>query len=170
MDKRIGPYLELGTSSAFTIGDLFNATAPLALDIFVICDSFGTKPIPVGGKVVKAGMPILYYRAHPEMMKFDGVGIGMGGAGSQDIYNYMDNFELLNMASWEKPGQHLLHTNDGTPQTNGGLYFYDVRYKIVDQKVFGATGKPWPYRPDSYILISAGADGLYGTADDITNF
>jgi hypothetical protein len=27
-----------------------------------------------------------------------------------------------------------------------------------------------PYRAQSYILISAGKDGLYGTSDDITNF
>ena len=27
-----------------------------------------------------------------------------------------------------------------------------------------------PNRSDSYILISAGFDGLYGTADDICNF
>lgn len=27
-----------------------------------------------------------------------------------------------------------------------------------------------PYRPDSYLLISAGPDGLYGTADDIANY
>jgi hypothetical protein len=30
--------------------------------------------------------------------------------------------------------------------------------------------RPWPYRSDSYLLISAGADGLYGTDDDIRNF
>jgi hypothetical protein len=38
---------------------------------------------------------------------------------------------------------------------------------IQDPKV---TARPWPYRPDSYLLISAGADGLYGTPDDICNF
>ena len=27
-----------------------------------------------------------------------------------------------------------------------------------------------PHRPDSYLLVSPGYDGLYGTADDITNF
>jgi hypothetical protein len=27
-----------------------------------------------------------------------------------------------------------------------------------------------PYNPDTYILISAGRDGLYGTEDDIKNF
>ncbi len=45
--------------------------------------------------------------------------------------------------------------------------FYDY---ITDPKATGASGRDWPYRADSYILISAGADGLYGTSDDITNF
>jgi hypothetical protein len=27
-----------------------------------------------------------------------------------------------------------------------------------------------PHRPDSFILLSAGADGLFGTADDVANF
>ena len=27
-----------------------------------------------------------------------------------------------------------------------------------------------PYRADSYILMSAGFDGLYGTKDDVFNF
>jgi hypothetical protein len=40
---------------------------------------------------------------------------------------------------------------------------------IMDPKA-STDVRPWPYRPDSYILISAGADGLYGTGDDITNF
>jgi hypothetical protein len=40
---------------------------------------------------------------------------------------------------------------------------------IMDPKV-STIRRAWPYRPDSYILISAGADGLYGTNDDICNF
>ena len=30
--------------------------------------------------------------------------------------------------------------------------------------------KVYPQRADSYLLVSPGADGLYGTADDIANF
>ena len=37
-----------------------------------------------------------------------------------------------------------------------------VNPEIRDQKK--------PYRADMFILISAGKDGLYGTADDIANF
>ena len=43
-------------------------------------------------------------------------------------------------------------------------YFYEY---IRDPRV---QARPWPYRPDSYLLISAGADGIYGTNDDIRNF
>jgi hypothetical protein len=31
-------------------------------------------------------------------------------------------------------------------------------------------GRLWPYRADSFLLISAGEDALYGTGDDLTNF
>ena len=48
--------------------------------------------------------------------------------------------------------------------TGGYTFFYDY---ITDPKIMA---KPWPYRPGSYILISAGADRIYGTGDDIHNF
>ena len=48
---------------------------------------------------------------------------------------------------------------------------------IVNKDVQNATrlvnppdGIKKSYRSDSYIMISAGKDGLYGTADDIFNF
>jgi hypothetical protein len=34
----------------------------------------------------------------------------------------------------------------------------------------GATSCGRPVKPDSFILISAGPDGIYGTKDDICNF
>ena len=46
-------------------------------------------------------------------------------------------------------------------------YGKEVFYEYIRDPKIMAT--PWPYRPDSYILISAGADGEYGTGDDITN-
>ena len=32
------------------------------------------------------------------------------------------------------------------------------------------TTYPWPYNSDTYLLISAGEDGYYGTDDDVRNF
>jgi len=169
LDQRQGPYLELGTESAFKLGDLFGpalttTTPPLEANTFVICDSFGVKKVTIApGQTAKAGMPVLYYRADTTKKKFDGTGIPPG---SQDIYNFNDNFPLIQVADSADgtlPGDHPL-------ATLGGMYFYNPRYKIIDQKILSATARPWPYRPDSYLLISAGMDGRYGTEDDICNF
>ena len=171
LDQRQGPYLELGTESAFRLGDLFGpaltATTPqLAANTFVICDAFGVKKITIApGQTAKAGMPVLYYKADTTRKTFDGA-LFPPPPGSQDIYKCMDNFPLIQVAD----------TADGTPlgdhplSVAPGTYLYSPLYKIVDQKIFSATLKPWPHRPDSYILISAGMDGKYGTEDDICNF
>jgi hypothetical protein len=42
-----------------------------------------------------------------------------------------------------------------------------IGYGIRDPKIPNIVR---PYNPDSYILISAGPDGYYGTADDIHNY
>ena len=169
LSERRGPYLELGTESAFKLGDLFGAsltttTPQLAANTFVICDSYSVKKVAISpGNTARAGMPILYYRADTTKKKFDGTGFPPG---SQDIYNFNDNLPLIQVADaadGTPPGDHPL-------ATLGGMYFYNPLYKIVDQKILSATTKPWPHRPDSYILISAGMDGQYGTEDDICNF
>jgi len=155
LDARRGRYLELGTANAFKVGDLFAPPAnplPLAPDTYVICDSFPIKKVTVGGQTVKAGTPILYYRANTAS-KTIGAAIP-----ANNIYDYTDNDTLIFKVrvNSQSPSSHPL---EGDP-----VFFYQY---ISDPKV---TSMPWPYRPDSYILISAGADGRYGTADDITNF
>jgi prepilin-type N-terminal cleavage/methylation domain-containing protein len=158
-DERKGPYLELATANAFKLVDLFrpNPVGSLA-DTFVICDVFGAKKITmvkgidsVTGQPItvneKAGTPILYYRANTS------------GKIINDVYRVSDNDALVSLGKM----------TDGQPHPLGNTYnayqpFYDY---IRDPKI---TARPWPYRPDSYILISAGADGLYGTSDDIRNF
>jgi hypothetical protein len=41
-------------------------------------------------------------------------------------------------------------------------------WRINNGDILLPNGRPW--RADSYILLSAGNDGLYGTVDDIYNF
>ena len=41
---------------------------------------------------------------------------------------------------------------------------------ILNQQVLSASNVKRPYRAGTFILISAGKDGIYGTSDDITNF
>ncbi len=147
-DERKGPYLELSTTNAFRLGNIFNNTAPLAPNTFVLCDAFGAKKITLAnGKTVKAGAPILYYRANTS------------GRTIREIYNVLDNDVIVNI---KRSADGKIHPLAET----GNQYQYFYNY-ILDPKI---SARPWPYRPGSYILISAGADGLYGTGDDIRNF
>jgi prepilin-type N-terminal cleavage/methylation domain-containing protein len=160
LGERKGPYLELATNSAFKLGDLFRpySTGPLAPDTYVICDAFHRKRVtlvkgvdPVTGlpQTVneKAGAPILYYRANPSAKIIT------------EMYHVQDNDALVQLKQQIDGREHPL----GRP-ANQYQFFYNY---IRDPKI---TARAWPYRPDSYILISAGADGLYGTGDDICNF
>jgi type II secretory pathway pseudopilin PulG len=154
-DQRRDPYLELATISAFRLGNisifkpgLFYNTAPLHPDTFVLCDVFGTKKTTLAnGKTVSAGAPILYYKANTSEKTIRG------------IYDASDNDALVLVKQQADRREHPL----SWPANRYG-FFYDY---IRDPRI---AARPWPYRPDSYILISAGADGLYGTGDDIRNF
>jgi prepilin-type N-terminal cleavage/methylation domain-containing protein len=158
--ERKGPYLELASVSVFRLVDLFSPTsvAPLYPDTFVICDVFGAKKISmikgidtVTGRPItvqeKAGAPILYYKANTS------------GKILNEIYNVTDDNALVLVKQQADGREHPLARSD-----NGYETFYNY---IRNPKI---TARAWPYRPDSYILISAGADGIYGTSDDIKNF
>ena len=154
-DQRRGPYLELATTNAFRLGNisvrypgLFSDTRPLAPNTFVLCDVFEEKKVMLdNGKTARAGAPILYYRANTS------------GRTIREIYNALDDDAIVAIKERADGKIHPLAATAGQYQ-----YFYDY---ITDPKI---SARPWPYRPGSYILISAGADGLYGTGDDIRNF
>jgi len=157
LHERRGPYLETSKANAFRLGDLFappgNLTAGPAA---VMCDVFTAKQVAIGGKTVKAGTPILYYRANTASKSF-----ALPDIPQDRIYNAYDNQELVLLGKMMEPAT-------SHPLVNiANLYNFDSAGGVRDPKI---TTVPWPYRPDSYILISAGADGLYGTSDDIHNF
>jgi prepilin-type N-terminal cleavage/methylation domain-containing protein len=165
LKQRKGPYLELATTNVFRLGNissakpgLFNGTGPLAPDTFVICDVFGIKRITLAtGKAAIAGTPILYYKANTSSKNIDDSTL------RNRIYDFSDNEFLIALGRLTDQRQHKLYEPIPEPLR---VYFYEY---IRDPKI-PATERPWPYRPDSYILISAGADGFYGTPDDIRNF
>jgi hypothetical protein len=113
-----------------------------------MCDVFTWKKVVLpDGSTTKAGAPILYYRADTSRKLI------------RDMYNVLDNDALVQMKiAWDRKIHHLANAD------NQYEFFYNY---IRDPKI---EARAWPYRPDSYILISAGADGLYGTNDDVTNF
>jgi type II secretory pathway pseudopilin PulG len=173
LSERRSRYIELDTANAFRLGEsspgardgLFVDTAPLTRSTYVLCDVFEVpqrKLQLADGKSITPGTPILYYRANTTSKT-----IAAGVDPDNRIYNWRDNVALISLgrlADWAKPvasrRAHPIAAGTTDP------YFYDY---IRDPKVM-VQNLPWPYRPDSYILISAGADGLYGTPDDIRNF
>jgi len=171
LDERTGPYLERATTNVFRLGPsspgaadgLYRDPAPLAANTFVICDVFGAKKVKTStgpGKTVKAGTPILYYRANPSYKTIE------AGRPQHRMYNVFDNITFIDNGEGGlrsiASGETELHPLGS--RANMFQFFYDY---ITDARI---TARPWPYRPDSYILISAGVDGLYGTKDDICNF
>ena len=163
VQARKGPYIDLENANAFTMRDVyFNNTgsflagsgAGVIDDSLVLCDEYVAKR--QSGK--KTGMPILYYRArriYTQQDEDDTLEI------ADDIYYYPDNQNLLELGMPEDENiDHVI--SDGI-----GNDYLEFQNMIINTQV---TQIKRPYRADSYILISAGKDGMYGTPDDQFNF
>ena len=168
LKERRGPYLELATARVFKVGrdtatmdGLFEDTLFLNRDTYVICDVYSSKKVRLSdGSIVTAGTPILYYRANTSKKRMDET------LWDDNIDNVNDNYILTRIVTDEKD---LTAEQESLTIADMSSNFGNFRDFITDPKVTTPT-MIWPYRPDSYILISAGKDGLYGTDDDICNF
>ena len=173
MEKRKGRYIDLDTANVARLGPgtardgtvhdgLFDLSAfgqyALGASTFVIGDVFGKgAEILLEGVRRKASLPVLYYRADTS------------GKVADEIYDFADNNMLVQAK--ERMDQIQKGTAPSGTLWNrladtSGVSFYD---RIRDPRASTANFIV-PHKPDSYILISAGADGLYGTYDDIHNF
>ncbi len=149
LKARKGPLLPLDTADVCRVAQIYGAhIGTFSPDSRVLCDTFAKK-LATG---VKAGMPILYYRADPNGTLHD----ANDPDNPANIYDYRDNQVLLELGV---PGE---------PNTRHPLADPKVFYEVT--RSMKITAKPVPRHPDTYILISAGKDGLYGTKDDIMNF
>jgi hypothetical protein len=176
-------YLQLENANAYLIKDIYDSTRISNAGLtnhtgfdpctYVLCDSYNRVTNKTTGK--KIGMPILYYKANPTgvhpLPTTAASDIRIANANGAYTYNYLDNQDIIDMTiPWVSGGwnAHPLASGGTTPE---GVYigdwpkkFYDI---TRDPKVI--TGDK-AVRADSYILISAGFDGEYGTKDDIYNF
>lgn len=161
---RKGPYLQLENANTYRLWHLYGGgnTGPFfsgdGEDLFVLCDVYNRVRHQDTGKGV--GMPVLYYKANTSNTIHDPNGPFPTAGDDEDyIYNYLDNDELVKLGlPWDTTGM------DTHPLVDRAKFYEITR----DDRIDIDTGRP--YRPDSYILISAGFDGKYGTDDDIFNF
>ncbi len=156
LEMRKDRYLPYGFDDVYALADLYGEgnTGPFEPNHFVICDVFKrVKHRRIDWKDWKVGMPILYYKADTSKTAHD-----MDDPNNpENIYNYKDNHALLALGVPGKPG--VKH-----PMYEDPKIFYEITQNekiLTDSK---------PHRGDTYILLSAGPDGLYGTPDDIANF
>lgn len=151
-------YLQPENANANPLEELFPAGVSLGGFLpkrLVLCDVYGRVTHTGTGNLV--GMPILYYRADTTKTQHDPEHLN----NPQNIYNFLDNFAFAQLQPpWDPQGQEQ-HPLAATPRL-----FYD---KTVNPNITMLDGDR-PYRADSYILLSAGFDGLYGTDDDVFNF
>jgi type II secretory pathway pseudopilin PulG len=187
---RKGPYVELGNANAYRMWNVYGnqvvAGAPQNLmgfnsHAFVLCDEYSRvqNNAPTGEAWI--GMPILYYRAdtsgngHPHFANNDpsqGLAPNIPDPGLGNYYNYWDNQALVALKMPFAPlYAHLmdaqsLPTRHNAPMDTSNLYFF--YHNTYNEDVPLTEGRP--HRADSFILISAGFDGEYGTSDDIMNF
>jgi len=158
--SRKGPYLQVDRANAYRLLNIYGKQEhcdPFSMYRFVLCDEYA-RATNIGAEgPSKIGMPVLYYKAN-----ISAVGHNPADA-IPDIYLPTDNIDLINLGlPWDTAKQHPF--SDVAPATGVAL-FYE---KTQNPNIKILSGRP--YRPDSYILISAGYDGEYGTEDDIYNF
>ena len=164
LSARKGPYLPLDNANAYQIMDLYKEVGPYEGQNFVLCDVFRRVTHLTSGK--KVGMPILYYKANTAdiLHDFD------NPDNPQNIYDYRDNQSLVMLGKpFDPPSAggepHRLAIEAG--QQPGYRFYMNT---TNDKVLASSTAAVRPYRADTFILISAGSDGEYGTPDDITNF
>jgi hypothetical protein len=151
MRVRKGPYYPVEVAGAYRLKDLYKNTGPFDGNEYVLCDVYkNVKHIETGKKV---GMPILCYKANTSKTAHD----VNDPDNPENIYDYKDNHALIGLGVPGKPGQkHPLYENPSI------FYKMTRDYDVVEVSK--------PQKADTFILLSAGMDGLYGTKDDIANF
>jgi len=157
LKARIGPFLQFENANAYMLAKIYGTgqTATFQENNFVLCDVY-TRQMRTGEKT---GMPILYYKAETSNNLHDPNFAPQIQDNMGNIYNYWDNHVLVSLGKpWEEASKTTSHS-----LADPVRFYRNTRNDKI-------TTVRRPYRTDSYILLSAGYDGEYGTADDICNF
>lgn len=160
IDDREECFLDFERSNVYMMRDVYQTGIQQIDTSLVLCDVF--EKLRPSGKMT--GMPILYYRADRLSLTQD-FADAMGT--EDDVFDYYDNKVLLDLGAMLSGEETALEHPLAAPAPAGLEIFEQM---ILNPQIFEMTGYKRPYNHDSFILISAGPDGLYGTEDDITNF
>jgi type II secretory pathway pseudopilin PulG len=162
LKARKGPYLQPENANAYRLEDIYGSSniGSFLAQTFVLCDVYGRRT--ANGE--KTGMPILYYKANTAYSQHDST-ISMTESDSNgNIYNYWDNESLLALGKpWDTSTAATAHKLSASGDEGVARFYQNTRSDKIS-----TTSRP--FNADKFILISAGYDAEYGTADDICNF
>jgi len=185
VEARREHYLDITVSRPFRLWNdttnnlpgLFDNVGSMLEYSYVLCDIFDYKSrlMPIrdsagtvtSSKTVKVGSPILYFRANANGTRLfpETPDTRYGDPGV--VYQYADNVDIVD----------LKHTDLGQTIPVGAYdagdfdpFYESIRNPAAPTWDENGIAQGLPFRVDTYLLISAGADGIYGTADDVTNF
>ena len=133
-------------------------TQPSLFQAGVLTDIYKNRKIviPITGKNVKIGSPILYFKAKDTDIFND-------TAPTISVFNHEDNVDIFALG----------HNIDGAAANphpyNDIVNFYSPDSSLINDSIRFIGVDPVPYNKTTFILLSAGSDGLYGPSDDVTN-
>lgn len=175
LNRRKGPYVELKYGGSYTLVDLWGAgnvgnNYSGNFRVPVLTDTFG-RVQPANANIQdKVGMPILYFKADgAKRFRIDAVRNEVTQAAlsqpeyQQWIFNFDDNLPIAKLSVPADLTKEHFESSDDLPKA---WKFYEMITQTADSE--RAFFKP--FNASTFILISAGWDGIYGTKDDITNF
>jgi prepilin-type N-terminal cleavage/methylation domain-containing protein len=184
LKRRKQPYVDFKYSGVYTIAELWQGGfGPSTIYTSsgmtnrqrspVITDTFRRNEITVGGNSVKVGMPVLYFKADSsKRFRIDLTKNVVTNPASAEYskwsYNFDDNLPVLQLPGMVDTALPEMDYKKavGDSAAIQAQNFYESITQTSD-----ATRKFFkPYNAETFILISAGWDGIYGTKDDITNF
>ena len=179
--RRKPPYVQLKHGGVYTLDDLYGSgnignmfasvrTGPNPNLIPVITDTFG-RIQPMNTAITqKVGMPILYFKGdETKRFRINSIRteVNRGNLSQAEYqewaFNFDDNLPIVRLLPLTDPAKMHFDSNDDLDKA--WAFYEDITQTAdVDRAFFK------PFNASTFILISAGYDGIYGTKDDITNF
>jgi len=173
--RRQEPYIELRKTGAFLLDQIYSVADLAAVSGMItgeqpfgtggtkrapiIADVFGHSISVSGSDIRRAGTPIVYFKADTNSRMY--AKVPKAGARTTNwTYDWADNADIFDLPPLKQSTKYPDHLYKGT---DGILKFYE---NITNPNV----SYDKPYNSTSFILISAGWDGVFGTKDDVTNF
>lgn len=160
----------------YTCYDSTTGPAPVFTDVFE-----RRMAETAAGDKLKVGTPIVYFVADDtsslfrEMEDKPSTPFNETTETSMWIYDYQDNQCIFNLPGLKDGSQHKydFEYQEGDPAMHGNDLFYEAitnpeatRQSTVNSSIYFRK----PYNARSFLLISAGWDGIFGTKDDVQNF